>query len=181
MAFLLHWLAVPLPSDVAILISPLFFHEGALPFFINVLFLWLFGDNVEDQTGRSRFVVLYGLSGMSGAVMQAVLDPDLTHTLIGASGTVSGVLGAYFLLYPRSRILLFFPLPPTLHELPAAFFLGAWFPLHLLILAAATSLDPQLSDITPGLAAHATGFGTGALLCLLLRRAERTRVEWRDS
>ena len=179
LAFLLQWwTAVPITLDFTGGIRALFFHAGAMSFGVNVLFLWLFGDNVEDQTGRARFVTLYFVSGISATLAQAFIDPGVTRTLIGTSGAVSGVLGAYFVLYPRSRILVFFPLPLTLHELPAAFFLGVWFLLQFVTLAAQAGSATHPAGIPPGLAAHAVGLATGALLCLALRRRERGRVEW---
>ncbi|MGH9175667.1 MAG: rhomboid family intramembrane serine protease, partial [Vicinamibacterales bacterium] len=155
-----------------------FFHPGAPSFCMTMLFLWLFGDNVEDQTGRGRFAILYLLCSVSATLAQSLIDPGSSRSLIGASGAISGVMGAYFVLYPRSRILIFFPLPLTLHELPAAFFLGLWFLLQFVTVVAHVGVEPRAADVAPALAAHAVGFAAGALLCLVLRRHERARVEW---
>ena len=178
-AFLLYWwIGVPLTHDWIGVLRSAFFHVGAVPFCINILFLWLFGDNVEDQTGRGRFVILYLLSGISAALAHAALDPSASRTLIGASGAIGGVMGAYFVLYPHSRILVLLPLPLSLHELPAALFLGIWLVLQLLTVAGQVGAHPQAADLAAGLTAHAMGFATGALLCLAFRRPERARVEW---
>jgi membrane associated rhomboid family serine protease len=172
------WMVVPLTLDLIGVIRSAFLHQAALPFAINVLFLWLFGDNVEDQTGRGRFVLLYMLSGVASTVTQLAIHPGSVGALVGASGAIGGVIGAYFVLYPRSRILLLVPLPLSLHELPVLFFLAFWALLQFLTLAARAGVPPQAADVAPGLAAHAVAFAAGALLCLLLRRRERSRVDW---
>ena len=160
-------------------LRPLFFHPGALPFLMGVLYLWLFGDNVEDQLGRARFAMLYIISGVMAAVAQSLVGLDWRGSVVGASGAIGGVLGAYFLLYPRSRVLTLVPFPLSLHELPAAFFLLFWYMFQVLTLATHQTSRSAL-HIAPGLVAHATAFVTGAVLCLALRRRERARVEWRD-
>ncbi len=157
-----------------------FSHPGAASFAVTLLFLWLFGDNVEDQTGRGRFVLLYVLCGLSAALALDAIAPGPARTGIGAAGAVSGILGAYFVLYPRARVLVLVPVPLSLHELPAAFFLGAWFVIAVLTLAAQTRAGAPGAEVALGLTAHAIAFAAGALLCLLLRRRERAGVEWWD-
>lgn len=156
-----------------------FSHPGTVFFVVTLLFLWLFGDNVEDQTGRWRFVLLYLSCGLSAAVAADAIAPGLARAGIGAAGAVSGILGAYFVLYPRARVLVLVPVPLSLHELPAAFFLGVWFVAIVLTLAAHNRAGAP-GDIALGLSAHAIAFAAGALLCLLLRRRERAGVEWWD-
>jgi membrane associated rhomboid family serine protease len=160
-------------------LRPMFSHPGALAFLIGVLYLWLFGDNVEDQLGRARFATLYITSGLTAAGAQSLTGLDWRGTLVGASGAIGGVLGAYFLLYPRSRVLTFVPFPLALHEVPAALFLPFWYMFQVLTLVSHQTTRGA-SHVAPGLVAHATAFVTGALLCLALRRRERARVEWRD-
>jgi membrane associated rhomboid family serine protease len=172
------WAVVSSTPGFITVLQSVFLHPGPMPFAINVLFLWLFGDNVEDQTGRWRFVLLYLLSGTAAAVAEAAIAPDAWRTLIGASGAIGGVLGAYFVLFPRSRILLLVPLPWSLHELPVLFFLGFWVLLQFLAMTAGAGVHLRAADIAPSLAAHAVGFATGAVLCLLFRRPERAKVDW---
>ena len=160
-------------------LRPMFSHPGALAFVISVLYLWLFGDNVEDQLGRTRFTTLYLVSGLTAAVAQSMTGLDWRSVQVSASGAIGGVLGAYFLLYPRSRVLTLVPVPLSLHEVPAGFFLLFWYMLQVLTLASVQA-GRGPAHIVPGLVAHATAFVTGGLLCLALRRRERARVEWRD-
>jgi len=158
-------------------LRPMFFHPGTLAFVISVLYLWLFGDNVEDQLGRARFTTLYVISGLTAAVAQSMSGLDWRSIQVGASGAIGGVLGAYFLLYPRSRVLTLVPFPLSLHEVPAGFFLLFWYMFQVLTLASVQA-GRIPAHIAAGLVAHATAFVTGALLCLALRRRERARVEW---
>lgn len=158
-------------------VRPLFFHPVALAFGINLLYLWLFGDNVEDQLGRTRFALLYVASGLSAAGAQALGAPDSERFGLGASGAIGGVLGAYFLLYPRSRVLTLVPFPLSLHELPAGFFLFFWYLFQILTLAAIEAGSGAV-QLGPAFVAHAAAFLTGAALCFALRRRERARVEW---
>jgi membrane associated rhomboid family serine protease len=130
-----------------------------LPIFtaVNMLYLWLFAENVEDRMGHARFAACYLLCGIASAIAQTFLSSHTALPLVLTSGAVAGIIGAYFVLYPRSRILTFFPLPLTLVEVPAVFFLGVFFVLHAPGGAAA-------------LAELSVGFVTGAILCTALRR-----------
>ena len=92
-----------------------------------MLFLWIFGDNVEDRLGHGRFVVFYLLCGFAAAIAQTALNPDSLVPMVGASGAIAGVMGAYLVLYPHSRVLMLFPFPVILFELPAVVFLVMWF------------------------------------------------------
>ena len=144
---------------------------------INLLYLWLFGDNVEDQLGRTRFATLYVISGLTAVAVQTWGGFDSRALLVGASGAIGGVLGAYFLLYPRSRVLTLAPFPLSLHELPVTFFLLFWY-LFQMLMVAAVQTTRSADQVAPALAAHAAAFVSGALLCFALRRRERARVEW---
>lgn len=131
----------------------------------DFLLLWVFADNVEDQLGHDRFALLYGLCGAAGIAARALL-PGSDPFLVGiTSGAVSGVLGAYLTLYPRSRVLVLVPFPLQLHEVPALFALTATLVLHL-----AGGVEP--------FAVCLVGLVAGGLLCLILRRPERGRIEW---
>ncbi len=104
-------------------------HGGLLHLGGNMLFLWIFGNNVEDRMGRVRFIVFYLLGGLAALGAQILIDPDSTVPTIGASGAVAGVLGGYLLLFPRARVLTVFFLVVVffLREIPALVVLGLWF------------------------------------------------------
>ena len=115
-------------------ITSMFLHGGWLHLIGNMLYLWIFGNNVEDAMGHARFVLFYILCGIVAALAQSIPNPDSTIPMIGASGAVSGVLGAYLLLYPRARVLVLIPLGfvSQLVRLPALIVLGFWFVLQLI-------------------------------------------------
>jgi membrane associated rhomboid family serine protease len=117
-------LAVLLP-----LFTTMFIHGGWLHLGGNMLYLWIFGDNVEDELGHGRYLIFYLVCGMVASTLNILVDPHSTLPIIGASGAIAGVLGAYLLMFPRARVLtlipFFFFLP--LAELPALIVLGFWF------------------------------------------------------
>jgi membrane associated rhomboid family serine protease len=136
------------PPWWATVFTSMFMHGGILHIAFNMLFLWIFGNNVEDSMGRPRFLAFYLLAGIIAAYTQALLSGSSTEPAIGASGAIAGVLGGYLLLYPRARVLtlviiIFFV---TLLEIPAVIMLGIWFFLQFL---------PALGQVS----AHATGGG----------------------
>ncbi|MCW2957511.1 MAG: rhomboid family intrarane serine protease, partial [Solirubrobacterales bacterium] len=110
-------------------LTSMFTHAGLLHLGGNMLFLWIFGNNVEDSMGRVRFVVFYVLGGAAAIALQVALGPNEAVPTLGASGAVAGVLGGYILLYPRAKVvtLVFLILFFTVLELPAVIFLGIWF------------------------------------------------------
>src|SRR4030095_16431644 len=112
----------------------MFLHGGFLHVAGNMLYLWIFGDNVEDRMGHGRFLAFYLLCGAAAAVGQTFTVPDSMVPMVGASGAVAGVMGAYFILYPHSRIVTLLPLFIVfpIVEVPAIFFLGIWFVMQLL-------------------------------------------------
>jgi membrane associated rhomboid family serine protease len=114
-------------------VSSMFLHAGWLHFLGNMLYLWIFGGNVEDRFGHARYLAFYVLCGAAGALGHVAFNPYSTTPAIGASGAVSGVLGAYFVLYPQSRVLtaVFLIVFLDLVEVPAIFFLGMWFLMQL--------------------------------------------------
>jgi membrane associated rhomboid family serine protease len=122
------------PPWWATVLTSMFMHGGILHIAFNMLFLWIFGNNVEDSMGRARFVLFYLLAGIAAAYAQALLDTDATVPAIGASGAVAGVLGGYLLLYPHARVLtlVFIIFFVTLIEIPAVIMLGIWFVLQFL-------------------------------------------------
>ena len=169
------------PPWWATILTSMFMHGGWLHIIGNMLFLWVFGNNVEDAMGRLRFIAFYVLAGAAAVYAQSAIDPASTIPTIGASGAVAGVLGAYILLHPRARvvtlvIIIFFV---TLIEIPAMILLAIWALLQFL---------PALGQIgvgdTPGdsvaYVAHVGGFLFGLLMIKLFtaRRDERPKLTY---
>jgi membrane associated rhomboid family serine protease len=117
------------PPTILTVFSSMFMHGGILHLAGNMLFLWIFGNNVEDAMGHVRFVVFYLLGGVAAVALQVVANPDAAVPTIGASGAVAAVLGGYILLYPHARVitLIFIIFFFTILELPALVILGFWF------------------------------------------------------
>lgn len=142
--------------------TSMFLHGGILHIAFNMLFLWIFGNNVEDSMGRPRFIAFYLLGGIVAAYTQAILSASSTVPAIGASGAIAGVLGGYLLLFPRARVLtiLLIILFVTIIEIPAAILLVIWFALQFL---------PALGQVTTSVGgsegvaywAHVGGFVFG--------------------
>jgi membrane associated rhomboid family serine protease len=109
--------------------TSMFLHGGLLHLGGNMLFLWIFGNNIEDSMGRARFVAFYLLGGIAALAAQTAIDPNSTAPTVGASGAIAAVLGGYALLYPRARVvtLVFIVIIFTILELPALLVLGLWF------------------------------------------------------
>jgi len=158
----LAWL--PAPTTV---LTSMFLHGGLLHLAGNMLYLWIFADNIEDSMGHGRFLLFYVVCGVVAAFVQAAPELGSTIPMIGASGAVSGVLGAYVLLFPRARILVVVPLLVVFYtlRLPAFIVLGVWFVGQLLNSLAA-------SEVGGGIAfrAHVGGFLAGLLLIKLFQR-----------
>ena len=156
----------PMPATLTIVTS-MFLHGGWMHLIGNMLYLWIFGNNVEDSMGHGRFLAFYLVCGAVAVLAQALPAPDSTIPMIGASGAISGVLGAYLLLYPHARVLVLIPLGffSRLIYLPAMVVLGFWFLLQLLSTLLA---DPSQPGVAFG--AHAGGFVAGMLLIPLFKR-----------
>jgi membrane associated rhomboid family serine protease len=159
-----HRVDIPPPDLLTWWLTPLtgmFVHGGWLHVIFNMLFLWIFGNNVEDTMGRFKFLLFYLVCGLAAAGMQVAIDVNSTTTTIGASGAIAGVLGAYIVLFPRARVLsvipIFFFLP--IFYVPAWVMLGVWFGLQLL--QGAYTLGGQ-TDVA--FFAHIGGFVAGLLL-----------------
>ena len=114
------------------LISSMFLHGGWMHLFGNMLYLWIFGNNIEDVMGHGKFIVFYLLCGIFAALSHALIDPESTVPMVGASGAISGILGAYLLLFPYARVLIVIPFG-FVHwtYVPAAIVLGLWFVMQL--------------------------------------------------
>jgi membrane associated rhomboid family serine protease len=123
-----------LVPPAATLFTSMFLHGGWMHLIGNMLYLWIFGNNVEDAMGHGRFVVFYLLCGAAAAFAQALPNPASTVPMVGASGAISGVLGAYLLLHPRARVLVAIPLGFILYttRLPAMYVLAFWFVLQII-------------------------------------------------
>ena len=124
---------VMVPPVVTVFTS-MFLHGGLMHIIGNMLYLWIFGNNVEDAMGHVRFILFYLICGVVAALTQALVQPAATIPMIGASGAVSGVLGAYLLLHPHARVLVFIPfgfLSQMIH-LPAVWVLGLWIGIQVL-------------------------------------------------
>jgi membrane associated rhomboid family serine protease len=126
--------AEPQPPTWFTALSSMFMHGGLLHIGGNMLFLWVFGNNIEDSMGRVKFLVFYVLGGIAAMALQTAVDPDATVPSVGASGAVAAVLGGYLLLYPRAHVLtlVFLFVFFTFIQIPAMFFLVIWFAQQLL-------------------------------------------------
>ncbi|MFN7145274.1 MAG: rhomboid family intramembrane serine protease [Myxococcota bacterium] len=154
--------------EVATVFTSMFLHADILHLAGNVWFLWIFGDNVEDRFGRVGFVAFYVACGVAAAFSQVAMDPTSAVPMVGASGAIAGVLGAYLRLYPGARVLAVVPIFLFLHflEVRAIVFLGVWF---------AIQVGSSLLGVT-GVAwwAHIAGFAAGLLLALFVPRRVTT-------
>jgi len=179
----LAWGLIPASFSVTTLFTSMFLHGGFLHAAGNMLFLWIFGDNVEDRMGHGRFLVFYLLCGIVAALGQVVTNPASPVPMVGASGAVAGVMGAYLVLYPHSRIVTLVPIFIFFHviEVPAVLFLGIWFLLQFLSgmgsLAVTAGGEP-----TGGIAfwAHVGGFVAGLVGVFVFRRPQRQQAGWWD-
>jgi membrane associated rhomboid family serine protease len=178
-AFIKAFGLVPADFSWATVLSSMFVHGGLMHVAGNMLYLWIFGDNVEDRMGHGRFLLFYVLCGAGAALAQTAAAPESLVPMVGASGAIAGVMGAYFVLYPKSRVLTLLPFPITVVEIPAVYFLGIWFVMQF-VNGVATMAPGAQGQMAGGVAfwAHAAGFGVGVVLVLLFRRPERQRVEW---
>ena len=175
---------VPADFSWVSVLTSMFLHGGLMHFGGNMLYLWIFGDNVEDRMGHGRFLVFYLLCGTVAGLTQTVFAPDSMIPMVGASGAIAGVMGAYFVLYPHSRIVTLLPfIVITVVEVPAILFLGIWFLMQFL------SGVGSIADSSPGgtgrsliaFWAHVAGFVAGLVGVFVFRRPERQKVDWWDS
>ena len=147
----------------------MFLHGGWLHLLGNMLYLWIYGDNVEDAMGHARYLLFYCLCGVTAIGVQAVSDPHSAFPIIGASGAISGILGAYLLLFPRAKVLTLVLLPFffTTLRLPAMWLLLLWFAVQLV-----SDLAMHGGDTSVAFRAHIGGFVAGMLLVPLLKRRD---------
>lgn len=165
-----------LPNPGVTVISSMFLHGGFVHIIGNMLYLWIFGNNVEDTLGHGRFLAFYLLSGVFAAFVQTAFHPDSPVPMIGASGAVAGVLGAYLLLFPHATILTLLVLGffIRLVHMPAIVVLGFWFVVQF----ANGLLERSAQEAASGVAwfAHIGGFLAGIALLFLLRRRRWARL-----
>jgi membrane associated rhomboid family serine protease len=163
----------PEKSWLASIFVSMFLHGGFLHIAGNMLFLWIFGNNVEDRLGRIRFILLYVLGGLAASGLQLAFDPNAAVPNVGASGAIAAILGSYLILFPRARIhtlVIFFFI--TFLELPASFVLLAWFVLQLF-----SGVGQMGTQVGGGVAywAHVGGFVFGMGATWLLFRSQMRR------
>ena len=153
------------PAQMTVLTS-MFLHGGWMHLLGNMLYLWIFGNNVEDSMGHGRFIVFYLICGVCAALVQAMLSPLSEVPMIGASGAISGILGAYLLLYPHARVMVLLPLGFILIpiDLPASLVLIFWFIMQLLSSAAVDSSGGGVAFF-----AHLGGFVAGMAMIPLFK------------
>jgi membrane associated rhomboid family serine protease len=177
-AFMASYAVIPAWFWWPSLITSQFLHAGWMHVIGNMLYLWIFGDNVEDRLGHVRFLVFYLGAGAAAALLQVLFNPFSGIPMVGASGAIAGVMGAYFVLYPQSRVLtaIFILFFFDLVEIPAIFFLGFWFLMQLL--SGVGSLGAS-NAAAGGVAfwAHVGGFVVGAAIGFVLRGRDR-RQRW---
>lgn len=184
-AFVFHYGAIPavvfgqpaaippeaagLPAFVSLLTS-MFLHGGWMHLIGNMLYLWIFGNNIEDAMGHVKFVIFYITCGVLAALSHAITAPSSTVPMVGASGAISGVLGAYLLLFPRAQVLVLIPLGmfTRMMYVPAGFALGFWFVLQLL--SGGMSLGREGAGVA--FFAHIGGFLAGMALIGLFKRPD---------
>lgn len=160
--------AVPIPLTI---LTYMFMHGGLLHLLGNMLYLWIFGDNVEDSLGHIRFVLFYLFCGIMAAIIHILSDVNSLIPMVGASGAIAGVLGAYFLLYPKANVLtlvIFFLFIRTI-RIPAVLFLGLWFLIQIL----------NIGSVSPvAWYAHIGGFISGILLIAFFIPKRRGRTKY---
>ena len=172
-----YWQDAGILPGLAPLFTSMFLHGGWMHFLGNMLYLWVFGDNVEDWLGSVRFLLFYLVCGLLAALLQIAVDPGSPIPMIGASGAISGVLAAYLVLFPRARVLTFVPILFFFYlvRLPAMIFLGLWFLLQFF--NGAVSLTA--GDLSMGGTAwwaHIGGFVAGLVLILNRRKSRRRQM-----
>lgn len=160
-------------GDIRDIFTSMFMHGGLLHLFGNMLYLWVFGDNVEDTMGHFNFLVFYLLGGVAASAAHIIVNPTSQLPTVGASGAIGAALGAYLVLYPQSRVATFIPLGFffTLRLLPAAVVLIMWFILQLF--SGVLSLGMQDVGGT-AFWAHIGGFVFGVVIGLFFRGRRRT-------
>ncbi len=176
--FLFAYGVIPADFHAPALVTSMFLHGSWSHILGNMWYLWIFGDNVEDRCGHGRFVVFYLLGGVAAALGQVVINSTSMLPTIGASGAIAGVMGAYFVLYPQSRVLTLIPIffYFDVIEIPAIVLLGFWF-LMQLFNAGAVATATSGTGGGVAFAAHVAGFLVGMGGIFVFRQRETPRWE----
>jgi membrane associated rhomboid family serine protease len=177
--FITEWAFVPARfsqdpgANAVTLFSAMFMHGGWLHLFGNMLFLWIFGDNVEDRFGHGKFLIFYLLAGLAATFAQYWVSPESGIPNVGASGAIAGVLGAYILLFPQSRVNVL--LGRQIVAMPAFAVLGMWIVLQLV---SGVGTIAATDESAGGIAymAHIGGFVSGLLMTFLFRGRESSGI-----
>jgi len=171
-----HWAFVPAKfaadpaGNVVTIFTAMFMHGGWLHLLGNMLFLWIFGDNVEDRLGHAKFLAFYLLAGIAATLAQFAIAPHSTVPNVGASGAIAGVLGAYILMFPQSRVNVL--LGRQIVAMPAVVVLGMWIVFQLISGVGTIAYSDETANVG-GVAymAHIGGFAAGFLMAFLFRGA----------
>ena len=174
--FIRSWAFVPArfnadpAGDAVTVITAMFMHGGWVHLFGNMLFLWIFGDNVEDRFGHRNFLIFYLLAGIAATFAQYIFNPGSNIPNVGASGAIAGVLGAYIIMFPQSRVNVL--LGRQVVAMPAVIVLGMWIALQLVSGVGTIAYTDESADVG-GVAymAHIGGFVAGLVLTFLFRDA----------
>ncbi len=171
------WLPGAFVADLLAILASMFLHGSFMHIGSNMLYLWIFGDNIEDRLGHGKYLVFYVLCGIIATLAHAIFSPASRIPAIGASGAIAGVLGAYLVLYPHARVTTIIPIFffITIREIPAIFILGFWFVLQLLSGIGSLGI-PDAQDLG-GVAffAHIGGFVAGMVLVFLFGGSRKPR------
>jgi membrane associated rhomboid family serine protease len=161
---------------VLTLLTSMFMHGGLLHLLGNMLYLWIFGNNIEDLLGRVRFLIFYLACGVFAALAHLVLNPNSTMPMVGASGAIAGVLGAYLISFPRARVLVlvFIIFFITTARVPAFWVLGLWFIMQLMYVSSDAGAGANIAYM-----AHIGGFLIGMLLIRKMSPFRGWRAGWR--
>jgi membrane associated rhomboid family serine protease len=177
--FLQFYGVVPADFTATTLVSSMFLHGSWSHVIGNMWYLWIFGDNVEDRVGHGRFIAFYLLCGIAAGLGQIAMDPSSTLPTIGASGAIAGVMGAYFVLYPNSRVLtlVFIFFYVEIFELPAIVLLGFWFLIQLFSAGAIAVTANSQGSGGVAFVAHVAGFIFGMTAVFVFKKRQR-QMEW---
>lgn len=167
------------PLVLLTLFTSLFLHGGWFHLIGNMLYLWIFGNNVEDRMGHAGFLVFYLLCGLAASLAEVLLKPGSGFPTIGASGAIAGVLGAYFLLYPKAKVILLVPVFLFFFftvQVPAVVVLGLWFVMQLFSGVSQLGVGTESGGVAYW--AHAGGFVAGMVLMPLFRCSRRSPLRY---
>jgi membrane associated rhomboid family serine protease len=173
-AFMQRYALIPAWFSWPTVFTSMFLHAGFWHVLPNMMYLWIFGDNVEDRLGHARYLAFYVSAGIVAAIAQLAINPYSAVPMVGASGAIAGVMGAYFVLYPQSRVLtaVFVLIFFDVVEIPAIFFLGLWFLLQLLSGVGSLGVSNAAGGGT-AFFAHIGGFVVGVIVGWILRARDR--------